>query len=100
MYDYNFLADLLATFRASPDSIKALWLIVPPSFTLAVIGLLAWAVRLRMRPKPEAAPGQSRALVLDHEDFDAPAVMDDSFSHLPAPRPVLADALDTDPKSD
>lgn len=70
MDNYNFLADLLATFRASPDFIKALWLVIPPIFMLAVIGLLVWALRLRMRPKPEAAPRQSRALVLDHEDFE------------------------------
>ena len=28
MTDYSFFADLLSTFRQSPDSIKALWLLV------------------------------------------------------------------------
>ncbi|MCO5155736.1 MAG: hypothetical protein M9945_03120 [Aquamicrobium sp.] len=29
MEDYSFWADLLASYRASPDIIKALWLMVP-----------------------------------------------------------------------
>lgn len=40
MQDYSFAADFLATFRASPDFIKALWLLVPPLFTLALLKLL------------------------------------------------------------
>lgn len=40
MDDYSFAADLLATFRASPDFIKALWLIIPPGFVLGLMGLL------------------------------------------------------------
>ncbi|MFD1744177.1 hypothetical protein ACFSE1_01770 [Rhizobium helianthi] len=38
--NYSFAADLLATFRASPDVIKALWLIIPPGFVLCVLRLL------------------------------------------------------------
>ena len=40
MQDYSFAADLLATFRASPDFIKALLVLVPPLFTLALLKLL------------------------------------------------------------
>lgn len=40
MEDYSFAADLLATFRASPDFIKALLVLVPPLFTLALLKLL------------------------------------------------------------
>lgn len=43
MDNYNFAADLLATFRASPDFVKALWLLVPPGF---IIGLVI-ALKLR-----------------------------------------------------
>lgn len=99
MDDYNFLADLLATFRASPDFIKALWLIVPPFSALVMMGLMAWAVRLRMKPRPHIAPSaprQHRALVLNHEDFDPQRIVgeEDSFSQLPVPRAVL-DAAET-----
>lgn len=40
MENYNLAADLLATFRAAPDFIKALWLLVPPCFAFAVLKLL------------------------------------------------------------
>lgn len=40
MENYNFAADLLATFRAAPDFIKALCLLVPPCFAFAVLKLL------------------------------------------------------------
>lgn len=40
MENYNLAADLLATFRASPDVIKALWLLVPPVFMLGLLHLL------------------------------------------------------------
>ena len=43
MDNYNLAADLLATFRASPDVIKALWLLVPPVFVLGLLHLgLRW----------------------------------------------------------
>ena len=44
MEDYNFWADLLDTFQSSADWIKALWLIVPPGFVLALI----WLIRRRV----------------------------------------------------
>jgi hypothetical protein len=56
MNDYNFWADLLASYRASPDLIKALWVLVPPAFLL---GLVA-ALRLtpwRMRREAEGSSG-------------------------------------------
>ncbi|MCF1463783.1 hypothetical protein FS827_20980 [Agrobacterium vitis] len=46
METYDIWADLLATFRASPDAIKALWLLIPPGMFLAVLALL---LRYRLR---------------------------------------------------
>ncbi|MFS8121868.1 hypothetical protein QD336_05550 [Rhizobium sp. BR 250] len=40
MNDCNFWADLLDTFQSSPDWIKALWLLIPPCFLLALIKIL------------------------------------------------------------
>ena len=40
MDTYNFWQDFFATFRSSPDVIKALWLIIPPVFA-AVIARIA-----------------------------------------------------------
>jgi len=39
MDNYNFWSDLLDTFQSSPDWIKALWLLIPPAFTLALVAL-------------------------------------------------------------
>lgn len=39
MDNYNFWSNLLDTFQSSPDWIKALWLIVPPAFLLALVAL-------------------------------------------------------------
>ena len=36
MEPYSFGQDFFATFRSSPDAIKALWLIVPPIFAFAI----------------------------------------------------------------
>ena len=44
MNDYNFWADLLDTFQSSADWIKALWLLIPPAFVLALI----WLIRRRV----------------------------------------------------
>lgn len=40
MDSYNFWQDLLDTFQSSPDWIKALWLLIPPGFVLALIGMV------------------------------------------------------------
>ena len=40
MDNYNFWADLLTSYRLSPDWIKALMITVPPAFLLGVLGLL------------------------------------------------------------
>jgi len=48
MGDYNFWADLLDTFQSSPDWIKALWLLIPPGFLLALIAML---MRFRIASK-------------------------------------------------
>ncbi len=74
MQDYNLWADLLATFRASPDAIKALWLLVPPVFVLGLLGLAIWTLRLRIKltlPTPPARQDRQPALVLDPADFEA-----------------------------
>ena len=38
--DYNFWQDLFDTYQSFPDWMQLLWLIVPPAFLLAMIGLL------------------------------------------------------------
>ncbi len=63
MDDYNFWADLLTSYRASPDLIKALWVLVPPAFLLglvAVLRLTRRAARARVeRPSdPVASAGR------------------------------------------
>ncbi|MBL4598300.1 MAG: hypothetical protein JKX93_04950 [Rhizobiaceae bacterium] len=36
MQEYNFWADLLDTYQSLSDWVKALWLLVPPGFLLAL----------------------------------------------------------------
>ena len=36
MENYSFWQDFFATYRSSPDAIKALWLVVPPAFAVAL----------------------------------------------------------------
>ena len=48
MDHYNFWADLLDTYQSSSDMIKALWLLVPPTFLLALIAML---MRFRIASK-------------------------------------------------
>ena len=45
MGDYNFLADMLTTFRSSSDFIKALWLLSPALLVLALGAVLRWQPR-------------------------------------------------------
>ncbi|CAN7224805.1 hypothetical protein [Pararhizobium sp. LjRoot238] len=52
MGDYNFWADLLDTFQSSPGWIKALWLLIPRGFLLALIAML---MRFRVASKRAAA---------------------------------------------
>lgn len=40
MEDYNLWADLLRSYRASPDIIKALWVLAPPGFVLGLVAIL------------------------------------------------------------
>jgi hypothetical protein len=40
MEPYGFGQDFFVSYRASPDAIKALWLIVPPTFAVG----LAWVL--------------------------------------------------------
>lgn len=85
MQDYNFWADLLATFRASPDFIKALWLIVPPGFLLGVMGFVAWVLRWRSmvwRKRPTLHSG--KVYRLEHPDFETlPIGKNDELPALP-----------------
>lgn len=37
MESYSIWQDFFATYRSSPDTIKALWLIVPPAFVIALV---------------------------------------------------------------
>ncbi|MGC4026507.1 MAG: hypothetical protein QM744_16020 [Mesorhizobium sp.] len=45
MENYSFWQDFFATYRSSPDAIKALWLIVPPTFAVAFARVVANAFR-------------------------------------------------------
>src|SRR5262245_61217374 len=40
MDEYNFLADVLDTFQFAPNWIKALWLLIPPGFLLALTSMV------------------------------------------------------------
>ena len=43
--DYNFLADLLTTYRANPDWLKFFWLFIPAALmTLCGHGLSRWII--------------------------------------------------------
>ena len=45
--DYNFLADLLTTYRANPDWLKFFWLFIPAALmTLCGHGLSRWICRV------------------------------------------------------
>ena len=61
---YNFWADLLASYRASPDLVKAMWLLVPLAIALGFAALaIGVALRLtephrRARPRKEERPRQ------------------------------------------
>jgi len=47
MENYNFWQDFFSTYRSSPDAIKALWLIVPPTFVVAAAQIALRAFRKR-----------------------------------------------------
>lgn len=42
MDDYNVWRDLLDTYQSLSDWMKALWLIVPPTFLLGFLALILW----------------------------------------------------------
>ena len=91
MQDYNFWADLLLTFKSSPDWIKALWLLVPPMFVLAVMGMvMRFGLALRPRPKPVEGelivPLRHRGGALEDVDFAAlPREIEVTVGMLPTP---------------
>lgn len=65
MNDYNFWADLLASYRASPDLIKALWVLVPPAFLLGLVAVLRLTRRGgRVELPPERIAGAGHFIPL------------------------------------
>ncbi|HRP78861.1 MAG TPA: hypothetical protein PL183_07130 [Aquamicrobium sp.] len=58
MEDYNFWADLLTSYRASPDSIKAMWLMVPLLLAAGFFALTV-AAAMRLMDRREASPMQA-----------------------------------------
>ena len=70
MEDYSFWADLLATYRASPDIVKALWLMVPLVLAASLFALaVGTALRLTERrgEAPERPPEESDEELSGHE---------------------------------
>jgi len=65
MEQYSFLADLLESYRASPDIIKALWVLTPPGFVLVMAAIL----RVTRRPAP-AVPAKSQRLYATAAEID------------------------------
>gem|GEM_PF-2607934 len=83
MNDYNLAADLLATFRASPDIIKALLVIIPPAFCLALLKLLL-SVRTRKRPvvtvpKAEGLEGEILLPAIDRDRLPVSPIRPDGI---------------------
>lgn len=58
MEDYNFWADLLASYRASPDGVKALWLMAPLIVAAGLFVLMAGAAARLMARR--GGPGGHR----------------------------------------
>ncbi|MGC4026693.1 MAG: hypothetical protein QM744_17070 [Mesorhizobium sp.] len=61
MEPYSFWQDFFATYRSSPDAIKALWLIVPPAFVIALTWVLSKASANRREPHGPSFAIESRA---------------------------------------
>ena len=72
MEDYNFWADLLASYRASPDAIKALWLLVPLAPALGLLVLAVAAAARLVVPRGDGAPRPGRAIVGETPPEDRP----------------------------
>ncbi|MCJ8506800.1 hypothetical protein MUU53_02615 [Rhizobium lemnae] len=77
MDNYNLAADLLATFRASPDVIKALWLLVPPGFVLGLLHLLLRWREGRARPWRVAGRGPDGARMVWAANLPRGGVIED-----------------------
>jgi len=41
MENYSFWQDFFATYRSSPDAIKALWIVAPLAFMIALVWIVA-----------------------------------------------------------
>ena len=93
MTDYNFWADLLATFRSSPDWIKALWILSGPGFLLGVLALVlrhrTAVVRITARP---CLPANGR--LARRDTTDRQAASHGSTTMLPSRLPAASSAPD------
>ena len=67
MDNYNFWSNLLDTFQSSPDWIKALWLIVPPAFVLALVAL---TLRFRIESRKVERRFDGELVYSIHRDAD------------------------------
>lgn len=87
MEDYSFWADLLASYRASSDIIKALWLLVPLLFAAGFLALAVGAALLlterRGRTFEPSFPAREEekseyewhtAAAIEHDTADTPKV--------------------------
>ena len=45
--DYNIWRDLFNTYQSLSQTLQILWLIVPPTFVLALLALPGWTLRRR-----------------------------------------------------
>ena len=79
MEAYNFWADLLASYRASPDIIKALWLLVP-LVVAAAIFVLAAAAAMRLTERRGGPGAQARP-----QEEESPAGRQWLTAAVPAP---------------
>ena len=72
MEDYNFWADLLASYRASPDGVKALWLLVPLAPALGLFMLAVAAAARLVVPRGDGAVVPDRAIIEETPPEDRP----------------------------
>ncbi|MBD8553161.1 hypothetical protein IFT84_01345 [Rhizobium sp. CFBP 8762] len=53
---YVLWKDLLTAYHASSDWIKALWLVIPPTFLLVLIGMIMCYKIASRKPEPTPEP--------------------------------------------
>ena len=69
MEPYNFLADVLSTFRSSSDIIKALWLVSPALLVLTLGVAIRWRPR-RVKRVAKRQPTDARTQIPDLRSDD------------------------------